>query len=301
MTNPYKDCPIYQTDDFELRLIELNDAEELLSCYSDKLAVPRMNDDNCIFGFYIDTLENMEKSIKFWLEEYKEERYARLTIKDKKAGIAVGTVEIFGGDFGCLRVDVCSKYEKEKYLKQIFSLAAECFMKDFSIKTLVSKVVNSDERLLTVTKLGFMPSDSFRPGLSYYEYRRKPISYCGLACFLCSNTECIGCESGGCDIHGWCKNYNCCKERGLSGCFECTDFPCTGGMLDKVRIRAFSRFIKENGEEELISLLVRNREEGIKYHYPDSYSGDYDLGKTEEEIIDILVNGTHSVFLKKDN
>jgi len=297
MTNPYKQCPIYITDDFELRLVELTDAEELLNCYSDKLAVSRMNDDNCIFGFYIDTLENMQNSIRFWLKEYEKEGFARLTIRDKHKGIAVGTVEIFGGEYGCLRVDICSPYEKEMYLKQIFSLVADRFMKDFSIKTLVSKVVNSDERLFAVTKLGFMPSDTFRPGLSYYEYRRKPISYCGLACFLCSNKECIGCESGGCDIHSWCKNYNCCKERGLSGCFECTDFPCTDGMLDKVRIRAFSRFIKEYGKEQLIYLLARNDKEGLKYHYPGKIVGDYDIGKTEEEVFDILVNGCNSKFL----
>ena len=59
------------------------------------------------------------------------------------------------------------------------------------------------------------------------------IAYCGLVCCICSeNKDCIGCQNGGCDIRGWCKNYNCCKEKGLNGCWECTEFPCAGSMLD---------------------------------------------------------------------
>lgn len=52
----------------------------------------------------------------------------------------------------------------------------------------------------------------------------KAIAYCGLACCVCSeNDKCIGCQNGGCDIHGWCKNYNCCREKDLNGCWECVE------------------------------------------------------------------------------
>ena len=58
------------------------------------------------------------------------------------------------------------------------------------------------------------------------------IAYCGLACCVCSeNKDCIGCQN---DIRGWCKNYNCCKEKGLNGCWECAEFSCAGSMLDKL-------------------------------------------------------------------
>ena len=58
------------------------------------------------------------------------------------------------------------------------------------------------------------------------------IAYCGLACCVCSeNKDCIGCQDGGCESYGWCKNYNCCKEKGLNGCWECSEFPCTGCTL----------------------------------------------------------------------
>ena len=73
----------------------------------------------------------------------------------------------------------------------------------------------------------------------------KAIAFCGLACCVCSeNKGCVGCQNGGCESHGWCKNYNCCKEKGLNGCWECSEFPFTGCMLDKPRIRAFAEFAR---------------------------------------------------------
>lgn len=51
----------------------------------------------------------------------------------------------------------------------------------------------------------------------------KAIAFCGLACCVCSeNKGCVGCQDGGYESHGWCKNYNCCKEKGLNGCLVWT-------------------------------------------------------------------------------
>ena len=114
----------------------------------------------------------------------------------------------------------------------------------------------------------------------------KAIAFCGLACCVCSeNKGCVGCQDGGCESHGWCKNYNCCKEKGLNGCWECSEFPCTGYMLDKPRIRAFAKFARRYGVEELEKCLLRNKEKGIVYHYEGQLVGDYDKCQTEEEII----------------
>ena len=89
----------------------------------------------------------------------------------------------------------------------------------------------------------------------------KAIAFCGLACCVCSeNKGCVGCQDGGCESHGWCKNYNCCKEKGLNGCWECSEFPFTGCMLDKPRIRAFAKFARRYGVEELEKCLLRNKE-----------------------------------------
>lgn len=114
----------------------------------------------------------------------------------------------------------------------------------------------------------------------------KPIAYCGLACCLCSENEhCVGCQDGGCEIHAWCKNYNCCREKGISGCWECPDFPCTGNMLDKLRIRAFAEFVRRYGVDELERCLQRNRANGIVYHYDGQLVGDYDQYQSVDEII----------------
>ncbi len=120
----------------------------------------------------------------------------------------------------------------------------------------------------------------------------KFIAYCGLACCVCSeNDNCIGCQSDGCDMHGWCKNYNCCRSKSLNGCWECADFPCTGTMLDKPRIRAFARFAKEYGTAELTKCLLRNKENGIIYHYGGQLVGDYDKCNSEDEIIELIKTG----------
>ncbi len=119
-----------------------------------------------------------------------------------------------------------------------------------------------------------------------------PIAYCGLACCVCSeNAGCVGCQDGGCDSHGWCKNYTCCKEKGLNGCWECPDFPCTGSMLDKPRIRAFAAFAKQYGADKLASCLLGNKAKGVVYHYEGELVGDYDQCRTQDEVFHMILTG----------
>ncbi|MEG1560617.1 MAG: hypothetical protein RR398_07160 [Clostridia bacterium] len=56
-------------------------------------------------------------------------------------------------------------------------------------------------------------------------------------------------------------------------------------MLDKPRIRAFAKFVKEYGMDELTKCLLRNKENVIVYHYDGQLVGDYDKCKTEDENI----------------
>lgn len=122
--------------------------------------------------------------------------------------------------------------------------------------------------------------------------RTKGLAYCGLACAVCGeNGSCAGCRNEGCRDKEWCKNFNCCREKGLNGCWECPLFPCEGGMLQKLRIRAFARFIKEYGEETLLSCLEKNEANGVIYHYPGLLMGDYDRFQTEEEIMAFIREG----------
>jgi hypothetical protein len=122
--------------------------------------------------------------------------------------------------------------------------------------------------------------------------REKGIAYCGLTCCVCSENEtCVGCKNQGCRLVDRCKNFNCCTEKGLAGCWECDEFPCSDSILDSVRIKAFARFIGEYGEEMLMDCLERNERAGIVYHYEGELTGDYDKPSTEEEIIAMILNG----------
>jgi hypothetical protein len=82
--------------------------------------------------------------------------------------------------------------------------------------------------------------------------REKAVAVCGMDCFHCElygdnltddmkrslaammkvNTDevqaCKGCrEQKGCLIHPVCSTYDCVKDKKVSFCYECDDFPCT--------------------------------------------------------------------------
>ena len=94
--NPYKRCPTYENDRYLLRLVESDDAPDLLKVYSDELAVPIFNSDNC-YGddFYYQTLPRMREAIDFWLREYAEGKYVRWSIVDRASDEVIGTIELF--------------------------------------------------------------------------------------------------------------------------------------------------------------------------------------------------------------
>ncbi len=119
--------------------------------------------------------------------------------------------------------------------------------------------------------------------------REKGLAYCGLVCALCGEGDnCPGCRLDGCAERDRCKNYRCCREKGLSGCWECGDFPCDGSMLDKVRIRAFARFVRDYGEETLLDALAVGEASGMQYHYPGQIVGDYDVPRDEDGVLQLL-------------
>jgi hypothetical protein len=122
--------------------------------------------------------------------------------------------------------------------------------------------------------------------------RTKGLAYCGLACFLCSrNASCAGCRNEGCQDKDWCKNYTCCRAKGLRGCWECAEFPCSGTRLDKLRNRTFAKMIAEYGEDRFMELLENNHKAGIIYHYEGQICGDYDTPATEEALRHLILKG----------
>lgn len=122
-------------------------------------------------------------------------------------------------------------------------------------------------------------------------YDQKGLAVCGLACVLCSKEECPGCKARGCEQGGHCSVYQCAIGKGLDGCYQCEDFPCDEKLLSGIRIRAFNRYAKGYGKQALIDRLRSNYENGVIYHSSDALNGNYDICKTEQEVIDLLNNG----------
>lgn len=100
-----------------------------------------MNDNNCDFGFYMESEEKMQKTIEYWLGFYTKKYFIRFAIVDNATRNAVGTIEGFGGETGVLRVDILSTYERESYLSEIFDFAKENFHKLFENNYIVTKAI----------------------------------------------------------------------------------------------------------------------------------------------------------------
>lgn len=116
--------------------------------------------------------------------------------------------------------------------------------------------------------------------------REKGFAYCGLACCLCEKEGCSGCESRGCPDYEVCRIPNCCKEKGIPGCYACDKSAlCQNPLLKKPKLRAFNRYLAENGKQALLDRLDANEKAGIIYHKPGTIIGDYDL----DEVSDILL------------
>lgn len=287
--NPNRDYQ-YETEHFLLRQVRDEDAPALMKCYSDPAAVALMNDDNCLRGFLCPTEDDLRAYISIW----QGEDYARPAIIDKKTGEPIGTMEIFGGETGVLRLDLQTVRETPEVLGELLALAKERFPQDFPMGAMVTKAPPAAAaRRAVLEKLGFSGPEKFRDFDSYYRLSVKKlgIAYCGLACCLCSeNSQCPGCQNRGCGQVEDCVHFSCCREKGLAGCWECPDFPCGQGMHGNLRILTFAKFAKEHGAARLLECLERNRRAGVVYHRPGGLTGDYDL-ETEEEIVRLLEKG----------
>lgn len=121
--------------------------------------------------------------------------------------------------------------------------------------------------------------------------RELGIARCGLACALCSQNEtCAGCDSDGCSGSAWCENRRCSMEKGIRGCYECSE-DCRKGLLGKAKSHGFTSFVKQYGSGELLDCLERNEGQGVVYHR-EEISGDYDGFEDEEALIQFIKKGS---------
>lgn len=162
----YNECPIYSTEVIKLRLTSLEDAEELLNCYSDEKAVPLFNSDNCHGDtFHYTILERMEKAVKFWQYSYEHKFFVRLTIILNATGEKIGTIEMFKrkaedefNNYGVLRIDLQSKYEKQQYINELLQIVSQNFYDTFEVEQILTKAVPSArERIASLKCNGYTP------------------------------------------------------------------------------------------------------------------------------------------------
>ncbi|MCM1173773.1 MAG: N-acetyltransferase [Blautia sp.] len=175
----YEEFPIYENDAFLLRPVEKGDCADLLEVYSDKMALPFFNSDNCDGdNFYYSTEERMADALLFWQSAYENRWFARWSIVDKSVSRAIGTIELcsrvsddaFNGA-AILRIDVKSDYEKEGPLFNIGSLIVPSVFALFDCKTVITKApAYAVERISAVQRLGFQKSGHFLIGKTGYAY-----------------------------------------------------------------------------------------------------------------------------------
>ena len=131
-----------------------------------------------------------------------------------------------------------------------------------------------------------------------YEQIKNSISHCGLICCFCKVKENCDCRTNNhcCKrlLPEGCYQYDCCRGKGLNGCWECPNAPCDNGVFNKnnLWLRTFIKCIKEDGIENFSQYILRNFENGIIYT-TYSHGGDYGLDN-EADILTLLRTGVSS-------
>lgn len=314
--NPYEKCPVYETDNYTLRMVEKGDAKALLKCYSDKKVVKIANADNCTGDFYFQTIEEMNNYMDCWLYEYSKQYYVRFAIVDKRIGEAIGTIEICNkGSFehlknvGVLRLDICSSYEREEVLNEILEVISLHFYHDFGLENIMTKAIPEatartkalkDNGYYTVTHNIVLPYDNYfiRNIITPNDIANN-VGYCGLICTFCHEANTCGgckCKENKCEnsmSDNGCYQYNCCKQKGINGCWECDEACCGKGMFSEhhdLRNRVFVKCAKQEGIRQLCEYVLKNQLNGIFY----GWNRDYDNLGSEQTVIELLHNGVNS-------
>ena len=166
MDDLYKNCPVFETQNFMLRLVSEDDAIDLLGCYSDTKAQQFFNTDGFPKDCNFNTIEEMQSYIKFWLMEYSQGAYIRFSVVDKAVNKAIGTIEMFGmvgqykTEIGILRIDISSAYENKPHLKELLKVCIDNFYDLFEVKGIATKAISqASNRIAVLTEAGFKPGE----------------------------------------------------------------------------------------------------------------------------------------------
>lgn len=175
--NVYETCPVFITPRFTLRLVCREDAPGLLKVYSDKVAQPYFNSDNCTSDFRYATLMEMEKCIDMWIWSYEHGQFVRWTILDNRSR-PVGTLEMFRRDDGAdgkgegvLRLDLMSMHEFSDVHDEILRTVLPELHELFGCERILTKALPlMARRRLALVLHGFVPCKKPLIGENGVEY-----------------------------------------------------------------------------------------------------------------------------------
>lgn len=177
--NIYEKCPVFENNNFLLRLVKEEDSADLLEVYSDKNSLPFFNSDNCNGdNFYYSTKEKMTSAVLFWKSAYENKWFVRLSVIDKCSSKTVGTIELCNrvssdkfNNAGILRIDVKSDYEKQDMLYSIVSLITPPMFELLGCRDIITKApIYAIERINALQKFGFTKSEDLLIGNDGYAY-----------------------------------------------------------------------------------------------------------------------------------
>jgi len=164
--DPYEVCPTYDSEHFHLRLVSPEDDAALSECYNDPALRRSLTCDHwdCTYHFGFENFDG-------WRDAYRERRYTRFSVVDKRREKVIGSAEIFGGDGGILRLEVIGEYETEEYLSELVKIA-DSFFDDFHVTRMMTKAVpEASGRVAALTKNGFVP---YPARFEHYYAKRSP-------------------------------------------------------------------------------------------------------------------------------
>lgn len=158
----YEECPMYKKKLITLKQTSMEDAEELLKCYSDEKAVPFFNSDNCHGDdFHYTTIERMRGAVNFWNFSYKNKYFVRWTVIFNETKEKIGTIEMFHriaedefNHYG----DLQSKYEIQPVIDDILEIVNENFYRAFDVEAILTKAIpEAEERITSLVQKGYQP------------------------------------------------------------------------------------------------------------------------------------------------
>lgn len=180
-TDVYQNCHVFESESYIIRLMRPDDAEDLLKVYSDKLALPFFNSDNCHgTNFYCGNIEDMKSAVNAWLEAYRIKDFVRFSVIDKSENRVIGTIELFRRNSKdafdgvvVLRLDLGSKYENRDIIYKILEIIVNPAFELFDCDRIITKApVYAIDRINALKQYGFEKSEEYLIGhIDNYPYR----------------------------------------------------------------------------------------------------------------------------------